>query len=286
MALKIGLQLYSVREPMAVQPVETLQKILEAGYRYLEPANARAGQDPGIGWGLSAEKLLEILQPYGARVSSAHMGPLDESTLPSIVEYHSTIGNRNIVQAIEFYTGYDHLMRRCEDYNRIGKYLVEHGMNPLLYHNHYHEYQMFRDKPALYHMLENTDPRYVNFEVDTGWVKRAGRDPLEEMRHVGNRLRIIHIKDFAHTPPNLLLGKEEPISWETFGANSQPGDVMHPEDFTELGAGIMNVQEILDTADALGAEYAVLEQDESAKDILESIAISYQNLRTYKNIEL
>ena len=130
MALKIGLQLYSVREPMAVQPVETLQKILEAGYRYLEPANARAGQDPGIGWGLSAEKLLEILQPYGAQVSSAHVGPLDESTLPSIVEYHSTIGNRNIVQAIEFYTGYDHLMRRCEDYNRIGKYLVEHGMNP------------------------------------------------------------------------------------------------------------------------------------------------------------
>ena len=61
---------------------------------------------------------------------------------------------------------------------------------------------------------------------------------------------------------------------------------MHPEDFTELGAGIMNIQEILDTADALGAEYAVLEQDESAKDILESIAISYQNLRTYKNIEL
>lgn len=96
MALKIGLQLYSVREPMAVQPVETLQKILEAGYRYLEPANARAGQDPGIGWGLSVEKLLEILQPYGARVSSAHVGPLDESTLPSIVEYHSTIGNRNI----------------------------------------------------------------------------------------------------------------------------------------------------------------------------------------------
>lgn len=81
---------------MAVQPVETLQKILEAGYRYLEPANARAGQDPGIGWGLSVEKLLEILQPYGARVSSAHVGPLDESTLPSIVEYHSTIGNRNI----------------------------------------------------------------------------------------------------------------------------------------------------------------------------------------------
>lgn len=285
MALKVSFQLYSVREPMEKNPVDTLKKVLEAGYRFLEPANPIAAEDPGIGYGVSAETLLEILKPYNAKISSAHVGPLEEKTLPKIVEYHQKVGNKNIVQAIEFYTGYDHLMRRCEDYNRIGKFLVENGMNPLLYHNYYHEFQEFNGKPILYHMLENTDPQYVNFEVDTGWTMRAGRNPMEELKFIGDRLRIIHIKDFSHTPPNLLIGKEDPTTWETFGANGQSGDVMRPEDFCEIGAGMMEIQNIIDTASAMGAEYAVLEQDQAACDIIESITMSMENLKKYKGLQ-
>lgn len=284
MAIQVGLQLYSVRDEMKKDPIGTLKKVMEIGYRHLEPANARADQDPGLGYDISCEQLLELMKPYGAKVGSAHLGPLTDSSLKGVVDYHQAVGNRNVVVAIEFYTSYDHLMQRCLDYNRFGKYLVERGMNPLSYHNHYHEFQLLNGKPILYHIMENTDPAYVNFEVDAGWTMRAGLDPIAEMRHVGSRLRLVHIKDFSHTPPNLLIGKNELISWETFGANDQPGDVMTPKDFSEIGTGMMPIQEIIDAADSLGAEAIVLEQDETDKNIFESIRISMEHFKTYKNL--
>jgi len=286
MAVKLGIQLFSLRNKMAEDPVATLKKIFEIGYRYLEPANSRANEDPVLGYGVSAGQLSEILQRYGGRICSAHLGPLTMETIPEIARQHHALGNKNIVEAIMFYQDYDHLTRRCEEYNKIGRYLVGHDMNPLLYHNHYHEYQVLGGKEILYTIMENTDPDYLQFEVDTGWVKRAGRDPVTEMKVAGSRLRTIHIKDFSHTPPNLLIGKEDPISWETFGANYQPGDVMTPEDFVEVGTGMMEIQAILDAANELGVEYAILEQDDTARDIFDSIGDSLQNLKKYQGLEV
>lgn len=286
MAVKLGIQLFSLRNKMAEDPVAALKKTFEIGYHYLEPANSRANEDPVLGCGVSAEQLGEILQSYGGKICSAHLGPLSMDTIPGIAKQHHALGNRNVVEAIMFYRDYDHLMRRCEEYNSIGKYLVEHDMNPLLYHNHYHEYQLLGGKEILYTIMENTDPGYLQFEVDTGWVQRAGRDPVTEMKVAGSRLKTIHIKDFSRTPPNLLIGKEDPISWETFGANDQPGDVMTPEDFVEAGTGMMDIQAILDAANKLGVEYAILEQDDTARDIFDSIAGSLGNLRKYRGLEI
>lgn len=284
MPVKLGLQLYSLRHEMAVNPLGTIRKVLEIGYRYLEPANGNAEKDPLLGCGVTVDALTEVLRPYSGHVSSSHVGPLTLQTLPEIVKTHKAAGNYNIVEAIMFYTGYDHLMRRCEEYNKIGKYLVENGMNPLLYHNHYHEYQLFNGKEVLYHLSENTDERYLQFQLDTGWVKRAGRDPLAEMDHFGNRVRLIHIKDFARKPPNLLIGKDAPISWETFGANHQPGDAMKPADFVEAGSGVMDLQAIIDKANTLGVAYAVLEQDDTSRDIFDSVRISYEQLRLLRGL--
>ena len=61
---------------------------------------------------------------------------------------------------------------------------------------------------------------------------------------------------------------------------------MKPEDFVELGTGIMPIQEIINKANQLGFTYAVLEQDECAGDIIESISKSYNNLNSFQNITL
>lgn len=286
MALELGVQLYSLRNETEKDAEAAIKKTLEIGYKNLEFANGRADVDAGSGYGISARRLLEILKPYGAKISSAHMGPLTMETIPEIVKYHKAVGNRNIIEAIQFYTSYDHLMKRCEEYNQIGKYLIENDMNPLLYHNHYHEYQLLEGKEILYHIMENTDSKYLHFQIDTGWVKRAGKDPVTEMKKAGERLRIIHIKDFSKYPANLLIGKDELINWDNFGANNQPGDVMNKEDFVEIGVGVMEIQEIIDAANALDVKFAILEQDDSAGDIFESIAKSYENLKKYSGIYL
>ena len=51
--LKIGLQLYSVRNAFAESSTATLKRIADLGYRYLEAANHVAATDDGIGFGFA-----------------------------------------------------------------------------------------------------------------------------------------------------------------------------------------------------------------------------------------
>lgn len=283
MALKVGIQLFSVREEMEKDPFEAIRKVAEIGYKNLEVANPRADSDPGVGFNVPADKLLEILGGFGAHVVSGHIRPIDESSLPGIIEYHGKIGNKYIGQSVDFFPDYDTLMKRCEYYNRMGKILSGHGMK-FVYHNHYHEFQQMNGKYILDHILENTDPQYVDFEVDTFWAMRGGADPVEVIKHVGSRLRLIHQKDFSKTtdsPINLWTVKDPnvPISRETFGGAHKP------EDFCEIGTGIMEIQSILDAANEAGAEYVILEQDATQLNPMESIKISMDSFQKYKGIE-
>lgn len=54
----------------------------------------------------------------------------------------------------------------------------------------------------------------------------------------------------------------------------------------EAGTGMMDIQAILDAANELGVEYAILEQDDTARDIFDSIAGSLGNLRKYRGLEI
>lgn len=282
MALKVGIQLFSVREDMEKDPFEAIRKVAEIGYKNLEVANPRADQDPGVGFGVPADKLLEILGGFGAKVVSSHIRPITEETLPGIIEYHGKIGNKYIGQSADFFPDYDTLMKRCEYYNQMGRILSGHGMK-FLYHNHYHEFQQVNGKYVLYHILENTDPAYVDFEVDTFWAMRGGADPVEVIRHAGSRLKLIHQKDFSKTtdsPVNLWTVKDPsvPITRDNFGGAHKP------EDFCEVGTGIMEIQKILDAANEVGAEYVILEQDATQLTPMESIKISMDNFRKYDGI--
>ena len=287
MALKLGQELFSlhcVQQELDKDPKAVLKKVLDIGFRHLEPANHSAVEEPGTGLGIPAEELKELLEPYGARVGSIHIGGLDDETLPAVMKYNQVLGNRNLVVPIEFFTGYDHIMRMCEHYNHVGRVLIENGFNPLVYHNHYHEFQEVNGKPVLYYLAENTDPKYVHFEMDTGWDVRGGHDPISEMKKMGSRLRLIHIKDYKAHPANLLEGRTEMVTWETFGANHQEGDKMTPSDFVCAGEGMMPLEEILRIADELGVEAAVWEQDDCGMDLYESLGRTVEYLRRFKHL--
>lgn len=283
MALKVGIQLYSVREDMEKNPVEAIRKVAEMGYKNLEVANSRADEDPGVGFGVPAEELLHILSGFGARVVSGHLRPITEETLPGIIAYHGKIGNTYIGQSADFFPDYDTLMRRCEYYNKMGKLLSAHGMK-FLYHNHYHEFQKMNDKYILTHILENTDPSMVDFELDTFWAMRGGVNPVEVMKTLGSRMKLVHQKDFSKTtdsPVNIFTVKDPnvPITRDTFGGAHKP------EDFCEIGTGTMDIQKLLDTANEQGAEYVILEQDATQLTPMESVRISMESFRKFSGIQ-
>ena len=123
MALKVGLQLYSVRQSLQVDPYGTLAEVADAGYKYIEAANHNAADDPGIGFGVPASKMKDTLERLGMSIVGCHINPLKPELLGQILDYHQVVGNPQIGTDIEFFPhgDIDFVLRRCELFNKIGE---------------------------------------------------------------------------------------------------------------------------------------------------------------------
>ena len=250
MALKVGIQLYSVRELMKQDPIKTIYQVADAGYKYLEAANHNALEDQGIGFGVSAEELKKVLDDAGAKVVSAHIYPFNMENYKKVIEYNQKIGNTTVIYPMEYFSSRDDVMRKVEMYEQMGKIAAEEGMT-FLYHNHYHEFQEFDGETVMDAIVNNTDPEHVNLELDTYWTLRGGVDPVEAMKHFGTRIKKLHQKDLvkdSKNPVNMfdIVGKDTIIDqklWVGTKCN---------DDFTEIGYGCMDIQSIIDTANKIG----------------------------------
>ena len=61
----------------------------------------------------------------------------------------------------------------------------------LLYHNHDFELKKNENNIVILdYLLENTDPKYVNFQMDLFWVTKAGVDPLDYFNKYPGRFLI------------------------------------------------------------------------------------------------
>ena len=248
MALKVGIQLYSVRDEMKKDPINAIRQVAEIGYKNLEFASSNADTDPGVGFGVSVEDMQKLLKETGANLISGHIRPINEETIGPMIAYHTQVGTKYLGQSADFYTGYDQLMERCEYYNWAGKKLSEHGIKFLI-HNHYHEFQKLNGKEILFHIMDNTDPNYVSFELDTFWAMWTVNDP------------------------NVL------VTWDSFGKGSDH------KDFCEIGTGIMDIQSIINKGNELGAEYIVLEQDHTQLTQMESVRISMDSFHKFSGLD-
>ncbi|MGN6715365.1 sugar phosphate isomerase/epimerase family protein [Anaerocolumna jejuensis] len=283
MELKVGIQLYSVRELMKEDPIRTIEQVAEAGYKYIEVANHNAMDDDGVGFGVTAEKLKELMKKSGCKVISAHIFPFNDENYKRVIEYNQKIGNHVLVYPMEVFKDRDDVLKKAEYYEKMGYMAAQEGMT-FLYHNHYQEFQEFKGERVLDTILKNTDPGHVNLELDTFWTLRGGLDPIDMMKQYGTRIKMLHQKDFSRdttTPVNMfdVVGKDSYIDRETF-VKYKCND-----DFIEIGYGRMDIQGIIDTAIGLGSiEYILLEQDATKLNQLDSIKRSMEGFRKFKGI--
>jgi sugar phosphate isomerase/epimerase len=282
MTLRVGLQLYSVRNALAQDPWGTLARLAEAGFTHLEAANHHARTDPGVGFGVSAQELRAHLADLGLAIIGCHINPLDVEILPRALEYQAELGNTQFGCDIEFfpYGDRDYVLRRCEVYNQVGELARQHGMR-FYYHNHFQEFQRFGDTYVYDLILENTDPALVKLELDTYWMYRGGQDPIPWMQKHADRIILLHQKDFpanAPQPLNLYDGVVSPtenIDMAVFD------DRKDERCFTEIGTGVLPIQDIIDAAGALPhVEYLILEQDHTAMDEIDSVRTSREAFAT------
>ena len=76
--------------------------------------------------------------------------------------------------------------------NELGKRIHAEGLK---FGVHAHMWTQLENRRELDTIAETTDPRYVQFVLDTGHITMAGMDPVELTKALGHRIVEFHLKD-------------------------------------------------------------------------------------------
>lgn len=127
----------------------------------------------------------------------------------------------------------------------------------LLLHNHEMECLSVDGVTALDAVLEQCPS--LGLELDVGWAKFAGADPVDLMRRYARRIPLLHFKD--------VRADACPANRDTC--------------FTAVGEGSIPLREILAEAPrcALAQHGLIIDQDDSPADILDDLARGAANIR-------
>ena len=266
--LPIGIQLYMVNADLMKDPVGTLKMIAQIGYSEVEPA--------GFGK-LSSAQFRDLVLGAGLRAPSAHFGFGAEDT-GKLLNDAKTLGVEYVVSSMlppkdegmpAFFMrlkslSADDFKRIAAKANEIGQSAKAAGMQ-YAYHNHNFEFRDLGEGKTGYDiLLEETDASVVKFEMDCGWVKVAGKDPVEYLRRNGNRIAMLHVKDFKSIT--------KPVT-EIFSAD-RPAP-------SELGRGSIDYKPIVEAGLRAGVKHMFVEQEGPFKEVpaMEAAEIDYRFLK-------
>ncbi len=255
-----GLALYTVRDAMSEDPVMTLSKVADMGYKYVEAANYNLSE--GTLYGFSPEEFKKMCEDAGLKLVSSHISveellgennTFDNEKASRMVDDHSRAGVKYIVCAhisnkySKSTEGFRTIADAC---NKLGKMSKEKGLG-MLYHNHSFEFDSLGDTDGFHILMENLDKNLVDFELDCYWATRAGKDPLTLITTYPGRFKALHLKDMA--------GDEE-------------------KSFAEVGYGTIDYKPIIQAGLKNGVKYFLVEQDKSKRKPMESAEMSAEYL--------
>ena len=191
----VGVQLYMLRAEMRADPAATLKRIADLGYEEIEWWGE---------WSVSPTDLRTMLDSHGLRSPAAHIDPaaLAPDRLPALLDYAGTMGHRSLLVA---WTPPDQ-RKSADDWKRVAATLNEAGAAAASsgvrtgYHNHDFEFTKFGDRTGFEILVTETDPRYVDIELDCFWAFKAGHDPLTLLRAHADRIQYLHLKDSSGAP--------------------------------------------------------------------------------------
>lgn len=196
----IGLQLYSLRTDMATDPQGTLRKVASLGYKSLETANYQDGKV----YGLEPKIFRTFIEDLGMKLNSAHLGgpqytpEKKEEAMEwwkKAIADHKAMGAKYIIKpSMPIPKTLAELDIWCDYYNAIGALAKKSGLM-FGFHNHAREFEKIEGVVMYDHMLANTDPKLVCFELDVYWSKKGGYDSVDYLKKYPGRFPLLHIKD-------------------------------------------------------------------------------------------
>jgi sugar phosphate isomerase/epimerase len=198
-----GLALYTVRDDMQTDAKGTLQAVADAGYINIEAA----GYKDGKYYNLTPEDFNKLLKQLGLNPISTHQSAVTLDNADVMFADAKKAGFEYFVvpippmglfkyyketQSMGMTGGAANLARIL---TKLGEKCEKAGLK-LLYHNH--DFEFKKDEEGIVtidYLLENTNPKYVNFQMDLYWVTKAGADPVAYFKKYPGRFKIWHVKD-------------------------------------------------------------------------------------------
>ena len=210
----IGLQMYSLRDPIATKSIgidSVITAIGGMGYKYVE--NFGYNGSDGTTFGYSPKDLKDKFAAVGVTILSTHVrqdlpGKKTDANMAELWKWwdkciadHKAMGAKYIVMpSMPTPETLSELKEYCEYYNALGAKCLEAGMK-FGYHNHSFEFETHYpmdngSEISMYdYMVRNTDPAKVFFELDVYWSNMGRRAPVELFEAYPGRFEILHIKD-------------------------------------------------------------------------------------------
>lgn len=154
--------------------------------------------------------------------------------------------------------------------------LAEQGIR-LCYHNHHVDLIQFEGE-RIFDIVRRVAPSLL-FEVDLHWVQRGGMAPLDMLEAYAGACKLIHVKDFRVAP--MPADAVERFEAKELDMKDFYGIFLSLAQFAEVGQGNMNWPALLPAAEKAGAEYFLIEQDDTyGRDPIDCIRESREYLKS------
>lgn len=255
----LGLQLWSVREPMGDDVTGTLAHVRAMGFREVELAGT---------YGLSPATFRQMLGDAGLTPTAMHTGyERLRDSLATVLDEAEALGVQYVGTAwIPHPEGEPFSAAMAYEaaahFSAWGVAARERGLQ-FFYHTHGYEFQPNHGVLPFEVMVQETHPDDVQFEMDVFWTALPGVDPAALLRQYPDRWRLMHIKDLQQGYP---LGDHS-------GHAPDSADV-------PVGTGQIDYRAVLQAAQEIGLDRYYIE-DEST-DPLGNIPKSIRFLETVR----
>ncbi len=238
----VGAQLYTVRESMAADPLATLRRVADLGYREVEIAGT---------FGAEPEAICRQARALELRVAAVHADwqLLRTDPATAIAETKALCSDALILAWLPEDQRQTLAQWRewVEHLNLIADLAEREGVR-IAYHAHDFEFAEIDGIRPIDLLMDELDPR-IGFELDTYWLAYAGEDPLRFLQRHADRVTHLHLKDMA-------------------------GD----GSMADVGEGTLPLAQIIIQAQQQGVRHFLVERDD-ASDPWASLAASLDSLR-------
>ncbi|QRR00031.1 sugar phosphate isomerase/epimerase family protein [Dyadobacter sandarakinus] len=269
----VGIQLFTVFQPMNEDPEGTLKKIAAIGYKEIESAfSTRGGY-----YGYKPKEFKKLVEGVGLKWRAHHaMGapfkmpppdkmpkgadgkPISIPKMPALLtlrdNYQQIVDDAAeaelsfLVCASTPVANTEEINNSISVFQKTGEAAKKAGIG-FAYHNHATEFDKVEGGKTPYELvLSQTDKDLVKMELDLAWATKAGKDPVALFKEHPGRFPLWHCKDIKSDLQTI----------------------------TEVGNGVVPFKRIFEAAKIAGLQYFFVEQDMAPA--IENVETGYKNL--------